>query len=392
MNKPEKDTTQANGFVPIDIPAPDFFWIIQRWKEGKLATIDGRGRFAEISFIGANKIQIKPLAEFPRTSLDRELMTWPEAGLLTSTSGKVQHLAAVDAGKTKSHVPLLSWVHQALFPVLLDPREGLVAYTYSLQRDKSKDVEKSLFVYNYREDKIVHTSPEGFSIWMILSMDERYRYMLSYQGSFDGQTKEEKIIFYDWRTGEIAENDLTKTLKLNRVDLILEPCRNIEPARRYLFGYSRTMEKRLKIVWDEEYSDIKITPLDYLLPTKENTFGHFLLSADGAWASTLVKGFRGLYNERLCKRAFFHMDGRYPNGMSMAIITEDYENSQWDYGAFVNHPVHGLCYAQEWHTEEKGKDRLYLRLYRMDSVLEEINRRLPEKGTRDNEVNQSTRN
>ena len=85
-----------------------------------------------------------------------------------------------------------------------------------------------------------------------------------------------------------------------------------------------------------------------------------------------------MFDEYLSKRAFFHLDDRYPNGISMAIIAEDYENDQWDYSAFVEHPVYGPCFAQEWHKKERGKDVLYLRLYRMDGVLAEINRRILE--------------
>jgi hypothetical protein len=41
---------EAMEIRPIDIKAPKFFWLLKPWKEGKLATIDGWGRFAEISF------------------------------------------------------------------------------------------------------------------------------------------------------------------------------------------------------------------------------------------------------------------------------------------------------------------------------------------------------
>jgi hypothetical protein len=117
-----------------------------------------------------------------------------------------------------------------------------------------------------------------------------------------------------------------------------------------------------------------MTGSSYLIPSG-NRLNNFILSAEGEWSSSLVYGYSGLHNERLCKRAFFHLDSRYPNGISMPVITEDYEKSQWDYSAFVQHPVHGMCFAQEWHKEGK----LYLRLYKMSDVLAEINRQLPEK-------------
>jgi len=371
----EETVTIPEGFGPIDIPSPGFFWLVQPWKDGKLMTIDGWGRFAEIIFMGPDKIRLNQLFNFPRTSLDRTLLTWPEAGLIAGTSGKVHHIIAVDEQKTKSHVPLLSWVHLESPPVLLDAGEGLVGYKYASQRSND-DVRRKLFVYNYKEDRMVYESPEeGFVIGISIVINDQFA--LSFQGSFNGNHKEFKYIFYNWRTEEIVENDLTKAINSNRIDLIINPLRNIHPARRYLFGYSRILNKRLKITWDEEYSDIKIILLDYLLP-KGKRLDDFILSADGTWGTSLVKGYQGLYNEMLCKRAFFHLDDRYPNGISMPVITEDYEDSPWDYSAFVEHPVHGLCFAQEWHKNENEKDQLYLRLYRMDSVLDEINKGLLE--------------
>jgi hypothetical protein len=40
----------------VDIKSNNFFWMIQPWKDGKLATIDGWGKFSEISFQGDNII------------------------------------------------------------------------------------------------------------------------------------------------------------------------------------------------------------------------------------------------------------------------------------------------------------------------------------------------
>jgi hypothetical protein len=361
------------GFGPIDIRSPEFFWLLQPWKEGKLATLDGWGRFAEISFVGTNKLQIRPFSDFPRTQMDRSLLTWPEAGLIASMTGKMHHLAAVDDNKTKSHVPLLSWVYDEENPVLLDPREGLVSYTYALDWDDTS-IETSLFVYNYKEDRMVYENRENdFTIIMLIAMDSDHA--LSWQRLLNNDTVGYKVVFYNWRTNGVVENGLTKELNKHRMPFMFGPLRNIHPEGRYLFGSSRAIDQDVMVTWDEGYSGVKVTPLDYLLPAPNMTFKDFILSADGMWASTFVTGYKGLFDERLSKRAFFHLDGRYPNGISMPIITDDYEVRQREYSAFVEHPVHGLCFAQEWHKN----DQLYLRLYRMDEVLEEINKRLTDK-------------
>jgi len=372
-NKEDTDNKDNSVFNPIDIKSPEFFWRIQPWKEGKLATIDGWGRYAEISFINADKMKITALVDFPRAKQDNNLRTYPEAGLITSTTGKMHHIAWINGGKTKSHVPLMSWVHQEFPPVLLDSNEGLVVYGYSLQREDN-DVNKSLFIYNYKEDKIIHESHDDLPYLPIIAMDEKYS--LSYYSVFDGKNRYEKKVFYNCRTNEILENELSKTIEKNRGGLIISPLVNIHVSKRFLF--MRLNEQRIKITWDENYSDVKVAPITYLRPEGRG-LGEFILSSDGKWATNFISGYKGLYNENLRKRAFFHLDERYPNGISLPVITDDYESDIWYSSAFVNHPVHGMCLAQEWHKKENGKDQLYLRLYKMSDVLEEINRILAEK-------------
>jgi len=367
VEKKETDIT-TGGLQPIDIRAPAFFWLLQPWKEGTLATIDGRGRFAEISFVGADRMRIRPLVEFPKMQLDKELITWPEAGIITArTSERMHHIAAIDDGITKTHIPLLTWAHIIASPVLLDPKEGLIGYTYGLD----DGIEKKLFVYNYKEDRMIHESSGEFAISLSIAMNEQYA--MSQQGFMNGNRREYKRIFYNWRSGDIVENDLTKFITENNISLIIRPDRTIHIGKQYLIGSNMLLMDIVKITWNEEYSDIKMIPLSYLVPAGRGV-SEFILSSDGWWSTTFIRGYRGLRGERLYKRGFFHMDDRYPNGISMPVITEDYEDFGWDYGAFVNHPVHGMCFAQEWY---KGRTR-YLRLYKMSEVLAEINRQMSE--------------
>jgi hypothetical protein len=374
-------TETPAGLHPIDIRAPKFFWLIQPWKEGKLATIDRWDRYAEISFIGAKGMRIKKLCNIPRAQIDTwTFTTWPEAGIITSMSFEiVHHIAAIDDGKTKTHMPKFTRAHSAYVPALLDPHEGLVGYSYGFKmNDKYNYLYDLLYVYNYKEDRMVHKiEDKGFGICMSLRINDQYTYC-SQRWVNEEVDRIGRRIFYNWRTEEIVENDLTDVLNRHRVDLLIRPCRNIHPARRYLFGYSVVDSRKYKITWDEEYSDIKVTPLSYLHPEKGKSFDDdFILSADGSWATTFVDGYHGLRDESLCKRAFFHLDERYPNGISIPILTEDYERSEGQYNrqAFVEHPVHGMCCAQEWYKEGK----LYLRLYKMSEVLAEINRGLAEE-------------
>lgn len=353
---------------PIDIRSPGFFWLLQPWKDGTLATLDGWGRYAEISFIGLNRMRIRHLVGFPNIKQDRRLITWPEAGVITSTTGKMQHIAAIDNRKTKSHIPLMTWVLQELFPVLIDPIEGLVAYSYV----SDKNVYSKLFIYNYKEDMMIYESNDNSTIYLSANINENYA--LGYNSEIIAGKMINKKIFYNWKNSEILENDLTEALNVNTYTLSIRPYWNVHQGKRFMFQSSRILDQRIKISWNEEYSDVKITPLSYLIP-RDRTINNLIISTDGAWGTTFIGGYRGLRDERLYKRVFFHLDARYPNGISIPVITDDYEVFKYDYSAFVNHPVHGMCFAQEWYKNK----RQFLRLYKMSDVQAEINRQILEK-------------
>ncbi|MDR3056743.1 MAG: hypothetical protein LBU84_01215, partial [Prevotella sp.] len=62
----EAPAARAAGEIqPLDIRSKAFFWMLRPWKAGTLATIDGWGRFAELSFEKKDRIKIKPLIKFP---------------------------------------------------------------------------------------------------------------------------------------------------------------------------------------------------------------------------------------------------------------------------------------------------------------------------------------
>jgi hypothetical protein len=191
------------------------------------------------------------------------------------------------------------------------------------------------------------------------------------------------IFIYNWRTGEKKRNRLTNKLtSLNLVDINLWPRIGNSLKRNFIITQipqPDTFGKPIKIDWSDDFEDITVTPLDYLLPKKDTWFNDFFLSNDGTWGTSLVDGYSGLYGESLCRRVFVHFHGRNPNGRSKLVFVNSYEPYQRDYGAFVEHPVYGMCYAIEARkVDDEGNDQLYLRLYRMEDVQNEINRRLLE--------------
>ena len=375
-----KGTRQSEGEVIVNIPrtegtigsidikSKDFFWLLQPWKEGTLITIDGWAQFSELSFIGNDKIAIKPLVKFPNMKLDRNLITWPEANLVASNSAKMEHLFDAENGKTKSFIPYLSWVHHEGSPVLLDPVEGLVFYSFaSMFSDTAHNV-----IYNYKEDKIVYESPPDTSIYMERAITPELIFAYTQYRKDDMPCQDYYI--YNWKTEEKIQNDLTEKMTELNYGFSFGPGYTMSLEKRYFIVDTNERKKTVKIDWDEDYKNVTIFPLDPFLP-EGKYFSRFFLSPSGEWATAFIGGYRGLHGELVNRRVFFRMDERYSGGISLPVFTEDYEESGWDYGSFVNHPVYGLCFAMEWHID----NQLYLRLFKMSDVEVEINRQMNEE-------------
>lgn len=335
-----------------------------------MATIDGWGRFAELSFEKNDRIKIKPLIKFPGASLDRELITWPGVNLLYAQSaGKMVFLADIGANKRKAFAPLLSWVHYDVYPALLDPKEGLFMFVYRNMNELS--IYRTI-IYNYKTDMIVRE--EDLDLFMQYSLDSEWlfaRTILNEGEIYEGRTGLKEMFLYNWKTKEIKRNKLTRTFTaLDMIEVNFENGHSLSLQKRYIIGSSWQMGKKVKLSWSEDYEDVTVLPLDYLLP-QEKRFSTFFLSDGGEWATTYVGNYKGLNGEALKKRVFLHMDSRYPGGSSMPVYCEGYEEYDWDYGTFVKHPEYGMCYCRE--LEKDGKR--YLRLYKMSDVLQEIERR-----------------
>jgi hypothetical protein len=372
----QSDVSEESVIGYIDIPSPGFFWKLRTWKEGTLVTVDRNARFSEISFIGKNGMRIKPLVNFPRMALDNNsLRTYPEHDLIISNSARRFHVADIAAKKTKSFAPYLTGKHDESTPILMDGSEGIMIFPYYWIDDYSGRF-NFFVVYNYKTDKIIKD--------IKIEEDMRLRYPLDSENLIAStrQYPLPKIDYiYNWRTGERTENELTKTTTKLEADISLSPLVNINLEKRFLFSKIYAFEKPNCgiITWEEGFTDVKVVPIGYLAPNKDKWFEEFLLSPDGQWANCFIGGYWGLFGEQLGKRVFFHLDGRYPNGISLPVFADGYYEYHWQPGAFVNHPVHGMCFAEEKLKKELFGERRYLRLYKMSDVLAEINRRSQEK-------------
>jgi hypothetical protein len=415
--------TDTNEIIPIQIRT-SFFWNkILPWRDGRLVTSDSRHRYAEISFVSRNRAKIKPLVNFPR--MEPWVLgfdTFPQAGLITSLMGVHRegaiHLAAIDDNITKTHKPMsFWWAHNTVRTRLLDPDEGLIAYQYAidtqyLNDSQTANIGTSTYIYNYKTDNMILEikNPVRGSIMdfpaMSFAIDNQY--MLGAKWKSTETPRLRDVFFFDWRTYEIVRNDLTETMN----QMGFTPWRKaINLERRYLFADIETQDyhqgeysylpinRFYKISWDEHYSNITVNDISYMFegwPTKPGIIS-IDISPDGSWVSATIYsvsinhgGRTGYY-----KRMFFHVDDKYPDGISMPVFAVGYETLGIKGTAFVDHPVHGMCLAlgwQEW--TDLAIDRVNaigvssfkpqkllgngIILFRMEDVLTVINTRLQE--------------
>jgi hypothetical protein len=377
INTPTKSGTIGS----IDITSPAYFLLLRPWKKGTLATMngkDGKARFAEISFKGKAGMTITQLGNFPEEPIDRMLITAPEAGICITRVGKMFFIADIVNKKTKRYSPLYQWRFHESFPKVLDEENGIICFGYYAKNDY-KEQHSYNIIYDVKNDKVLYESPENgeensficpFSTELILCgkyiWDETQNHW-----------KREKYFLYNWKTKEILQNELTKLLTGNEKATILSYGENIDLKGRYMFANfpipgEKIGTKKAKITWNENYENVKVIPLDYLI--HEGQFlCDFYISSDGKWATVDIGEFS--YDDSSYQTIFFHLDNRYPNGMSIPIFTEGYGKHHFGGGAFFEHPEYGWCFAVEKYKEDdKGMEKLYLRLYKMSDVLEEINR------------------
>lgn len=355
--------SENNELLPIEIQAKEYFMDLCPWKDGKLATVDGWGRFSEISFLPRDRYKITPLVNFPKMQMDKDLTVWPEANLFFSHAGKMMYIADMKNKKTKDFLPLLTWVYTEDVPVLLDGDEGLVVFQY---REVDEGTYRNVY-YNYKTDEKWEDLEESKIQFLALFENDL---LLAYTPAIG--TTIRKYFFYNWRTKEIQTNKLTDTMTVL----------GLSPSSRETFEFiikprimtDTTKDGKLKLTWNEDYTKVETLPLNYLAPDGKR-LSSFYFSLDGKWATVYLDGYKGLYDEALSRRVFFHLDERYPGGISMPIFADGYEKNVWMYGSFFEHPEYGPCYAHEYYKEDKQ----YMRLYKMSDVVTLINQKLLEK-------------
>jgi len=352
--------------------------MLRPWKKGALATMDGKARFAEISFVDKNSMKITPMVDFPMERIDRRFVTASEAGICIIGSNHTFFIADMVNKKTKKIMPLATWRFREAQPIVLDAENGIVCFGYYASDGYEKQSSYNI-IYDVKNDKLLYESPEDGEEYSLLYP---FTTELILCEKINKNVKQ-GVFLFNWKTKEITNNELTKKIYSLGNTAILYPGVNINIKESYLFAEfpipGVLHDKNFKVIWDKNIENVKVIPLDYLVPEGKWLYS-FFISSDGKWASNFIGGYKGYYGELLDKRVFFHLDSRYPNGISMPVFTDEYYENPKTYESFVEHPEYGMCFAGEKQIKDKnGKEQLYLSLYKMSDVLAEINRQLLEK-------------
>ena len=80
---------------PIELDI-DLVWSCKPWIDGKLVTIDGKGRFATIEFLvdknGKDYAKMSPLCNYPKCSPTNNFWVFPESQTVCVWSSLMMHI------------------------------------------------------------------------------------------------------------------------------------------------------------------------------------------------------------------------------------------------------------------------------------------------------------
>jgi hypothetical protein len=112
-------------------------------------------------------------------------------------------------------------------------------------------------------------------------------------------------------------NELTRKLDALKITTIIRPYRNINLKERYLFADisipDEPYNKKIKITWDENYEDVKVTPWITCFPRGSGLMNFiFLLMGNGR---PILQGGTMDYSGNLCiNGCFFIWTAATPTG------------------------------------------------------------------------------
>lgn len=354
-----------------DIRCKPYILSLEPWKDGKLATIDGWGRFSTFEITEKDKIKVTPLVKFPRKQIDGLFVTYPEIDVMwTGAFMAVQFFSDIKNKRNVETVPIYTNRYKSKTPYLLDSRKKIFLIPYgSMATAEDYDY----LIYDFENDKVLYNPVEKEE-----DFEKNYIVFNFGNGLFICQERDKKNIrdfsdnycIFDYYKNKCIKNKLTEILSLEKYPYIIK----VNGENRLIIT---TYDNKIYVTYNDDFSEIKteyiVSP--FFQKMKENGFKTNLKKIDqnNEWGVGKIYGYKGLFGESLYKYFFVNLKKGSPYYL-IPVITEDYY--EWDpSGQFIEHPVYGTCYIQKIENDDKD----YIRLYKMSDVQAKIEGYLLEK-------------
>ena len=114
-----------------EIKCKEHFHNLEPWKDGKLATMDGWGRFSTFEITEKDKVKVTPLVQFPKKKIDATIIAYPDLNLIHATSFMaVLYFSDVENNRSFELIPIKSPNHYAGYPFIIDREKKLLLIPY----------------------------------------------------------------------------------------------------------------------------------------------------------------------------------------------------------------------------------------------------------------------
>ncbi len=354
-----------------EIKCKEYIHNLEPWKEGKLATMDGWGRFSTFEITEKDKIRITPLVQFPKKKIDATIKAYPELNFIYATAYRAVHyFADVGNNSTFEITPINSPNLYARIPFIIDREKKLLLIQYGgmITNDICDYV-----IYDFKNNEVIYNPIDvagAFRKPPVFFSFEDGNFLCYERDCKDiGKFDPKKIYMFNYNKNEYTNNKLTDFWTLK------DPHTYIKVKNQNKFILSYYKDKTIILTYNEDFSEIDAKP--FLSPTVnegKRSFSIALLSEDQKWAAGRVYNYSSPYEKYLQKDSFVCLDENSPL-YGIPVVTEDYYPSGYPKGRFITHPVYGTCFIEKIEINEKD----YIRLYKMSDVQAKIEEYLLEK-------------
>lgn len=345
---------------------------LEPWKEGKLATMDGWGRFSTFEITEKDKVKVTPLVQFPKKKIDATIKAYPELNFIYATAYRAVHyFADVGNNSTFEITPINSPNLYARIPFIIDREKKLLLIQYGgmITNDICDYV-----IYDFKNNEVIYNPIDvagAFRKPPVFFSFEDGNFLCCERDSRDIEKFDpEKICMFNYNKNEYTNNKLTDFWTLKKPDSYIK----VRGQDKFIMSYYEGQP--VILTYNEDFSEIDVKP--FFPPTVKGGSRYFriaLLSDDLKWAAGRVYNYSSPYDKYLEKYCFVSLDENSPL-YGIPVVTEDYYPSSYPKGRFITHPVYGTCFIEKIEIAKKP----YIRLYKMSDVQKEIVKTLSEHG------------